>query len=303
MWALLLQTNPRRFLEKYRSLAINMTEIAAGPPTFHQPSLLRLLSAIDRLPDGATGALVFTAKAAPQGTVLIEDNRVCWAAASNMENRLTDILRHQNDPVLPVDVFEELYEECYRDKIPLGETLVERGLVTTEGLWKGLRQHTAEAIAVLATAEMVAPVWASNQKRRYDAQYTFSTAELLCTIGSFGFEERGEDADYTLREVTPRNAVGVAYLGSHEHGLPIAQVSAESWDVSELVRLGEWALGALEPTEGGDGEGDGDVMDTVVESVDGSSLQRAWRCGPLVYVRWLSGSEHSQLEGSAQRVG
>ena len=88
---------------------------------FQVPTLLRLLKGIDSLPQGATGALVFTSRDAPQGTVLVEDNRVCWAAASNMERRLTDILRRQTDPPLRVDDFEEIYEECYRDKIPLGK--------------------------------------------------------------------------------------------------------------------------------------------------------------------------------------
>ena len=95
--------------------------------SFEVPTLLRLLNGIDRLPRGATGALVFASKDAPQGTVLVEENRVCWAAASNMEHRLTDILRHESDPPLPKAVFNQIYEECHRDRIPLGETLVEQG--------------------------------------------------------------------------------------------------------------------------------------------------------------------------------
>ena len=249
------------------------------------PTLVRLLKGIDRLPEGATGALVFTSTDAPQGTVLVEDNRVCWAAASNMEHRLTDILRHESDPPLPVETFEAIYDECYRDRIPLGETLVERGLVTPEGLWRGLLKHTAEAICLLATTSSLSPVWASNRQRRYDAQFTFSTPELLSCAGSFGFEEEANEAQHTLREITPREAIGLAYLADRSHELPLAHVAAENWDCQELVDLGKWAREALP-----DGEDDEETVG-VVESAAGPTLRRAWRAGPLIYVRFVGSQE------------
>lgn len=254
------------------------------PTTVEVPALLRLLKGIDGLPKGATGALVFTAKNAPQGTVLVEDNRVCWAAASNMEHRLTDILRQQNDPPLPKETFEELYDECYRDRIPLGETLVERGLVTPEGLWRGLRQHTAEALCVLSAPGGNTPVWASNRQRRYDAQFTFSTAELMTCSGSFGHEKESWEAEQTLREITPRAAIGVAYLAAGEHQLPIAHVAAEDWDCTELISLGKWARESLQ-------DEDEDEVVTVVESDNGQAMRRASRAGPILYVRFVSSEE------------
>lgn len=263
---------------------------AASSISFDVPTLVRLLKGIDRLPDGATGALVFTSKDSPQGTVLVEDNRVCWAAASNMEHRLTDILRHESDPPLPSETFEKIYEECYRDHIPLGETLVERGMVTPEGLWHGLLMHTAEAICVLASGSSLSPVWATNRQKRYDAQYTFSTSEVLSCAGSFGFEDEATEAQQTLQEITPREAVGLAYLADTSHELPLAHVAAEDWDCEELVELGKWARDALPE---GDDEEEEEAPD-VVESVDGPTLKRAWRAGPLLYVRYV---------GSQQRVG
>lgn len=255
---------------------------------FEVPTLVRLLKGIDRLPDGATGALVFTSKDAPQGTVLVEDNRVCWAAASNMEHRLTDILRHESDPPLPAETFEAIYDECRRDRSPLGETLVERGLVTPEGLWRGLLRHTAEAICVLASSSSLAPVWASNRQRRYDAQYTFSTSELLSCAGSFGFEEEASEAQQTLREITPKEAVGLAYLADPSHELPLAHVAAAGWDCEELVEMGRWARQAL-----AENEDDEDETVGVVESFDALTLRRAWRAGPLIYLRFLRSQERA----------
>lgn len=254
---------------------------------FEVPTLLRLLKGIDRLPDGATGALVFTSQDAPQGTVLVEDNRVCWAAASSMEHRLTDILRHESDPPLPAETFEEIYEECHRGRKPLGETLVARGLVTPEGLWRGLLRHTAEAICVLASSSSLSPIWASNRRRRYNAEYTFSTPELLSCIGSFGFEKEARQAQQTLREITPREAVGLAYLVQPSKELPLAHVAAEGRDCDELVELGNWARRVLPE----DVEEEETVR--VVDSVDGPMLRRAWRAGPLIYLRFVASQERA----------
>ena len=255
------------------------------PETIHPPTLLRLLRVIDGLPRGATGALAFTDRDSSQGTVLIEDRRICWAAASDMENRLTDVLRAQRQTQLSPMAFEEVYQECHRKDMPLGETLVARGLVSSEGLRCALRQHTAEAIARLSAAASLTLTWAFNRSKRYDAQFSFGTSELLCRIGAIGFEPAAEEADRTLREVTPDRSVGIALLTGTDHPLPVAQVSAESWCCQSLLDLGEWALAAL-----GNGATEGDVG-SVLASDTVNSLKRAWRSGETVFVRWTGDKE------------
>jgi hypothetical protein len=252
------------------------------PETTHRPTLMRLLRGIDGLPRGATGAFAFASGDKTQGTVLIEDRRICWAASSDMENRLTDLLRAQGQTPLSPEAFEEVYQECHREKLPLGETLVERGLVSSDGLRYALRQHTAEAIARLSGAASLALSWSSNGTRRYDAQFTFATSELLCCIGALGLEPKAIEADRTLREVTPERSVGVAFLTGTEHALPVAQVSAENWRCQSLVDLGEWALAAL---------GNGDAEGSVLASDTVNSLKRAWRSGETVFVRWTGDRE------------
>ena len=260
------------------------------PETIHPPTLLRLLCGIDGLPRGAAGALAFTDRDSPQGTVLIEDRRICWAAASDMENRLTDLLRAQSQTPLSPMALEEVYQECHRKDMPLGETLVTRGLVSSEGLRCALRQHTAEAIARLSAAASLTLTWAFNRTKRYDAQFTFGTSELLCCIGAIGFEPAAEEADRTLREVTPDRSVGIAFLTGTDHPLPVAQVSAESWCCQSLVDLGEWALAAL-----GNGAPGGSVgnVGSVLGSDTVNSLKRAWRSGATVFVRWTGDEEPS----------
>jgi len=264
------------------------------PETIHAPTILRLLRGIDGLPRGAAGALAFADQDSAQGTVLVEDRRICWAAASNMENRLTDLLRAQGQAPLSPEAFEEVYQECHRANLPLGETLVLRGLVSSEGLRFALRQHTAEAIARLSAATSLTLTWSFNRTKRYDAQFTFGTSELLCCIGAIGLEPKAEQADRTLREVTPERSVGVAFLAGTHHALPMAQVSAESWCCQSLLDLGEWALTAL-----GNGAAEGEVG-SVLGSDTANSLKRAWRSGETVFVRW-TGDKEPPLSRSAER--
>ena len=244
------------------------------------PTLMRLFRGIDQLPPGSTGALVFAGTDVPQGTVLVEDNRVCWAAAQSMENRLTDLLRFQSNPPLPAGAFEAVFEECRMEGLTLGETLVERGLVSADGLWRGLRQHTAEAIARLSTSRKLNPVWSSNRKQRYDARFTFCTAELVTTIASFGQELLAREAERRLVEVTPPGAIGLAFLAEGEHDLPIAHVSAEEWHARSLADIGAWARVALAASD--------DPTASVLASESTQALKRAWRQEDLIFVRFVS---------------
>jgi hypothetical protein len=254
-----------------------------------QPAtLLRLLRGIDGLPRGSTGALVFTSRQSPQGTILIEDNRLCWAAASSMEHRLTHLLRSQTDPPLPSELFEEIYEECGRQKKPLGETLVARGVVTREGLRTALRQHTAEAIARLSATTRLTLTWASNRTRRYDAQFTFSTAEVLCSVGSLGLDGEASQARSKLVEVTPENGIGLAFLDEGPYPFPVAQVGAEDWASQSLVDLGAWARNELRDQV------------SVLASDTLQSIKRAWRADGLLYVRW-SGAVEPEAAGPSER--
>ncbi len=212
--------------------------------------------------------------------ILVEDRRICWAAASNMENRLTDILRTRSEQPLPASSFEELYQECSRKNLPLGETLVARGLVSGEGFKSALRQHTAEAVGRLSAAEGLTVSWASDSGKRYDAQFTFGTTELACCIGAFGCEGVAEEVARTLLKVTPDSSVGAAFLADEGHSLPLAQVSADGWCCQSVVDLGEWARAALASGEGEESVG------SVLGSDGVSSLKRAWRSGEILFVRW-----------------
>ena len=134
---------------------------------------------------------------------------------------------------------------------------------------RGRRQPDSDL--VLSTATSATTRSSLSARRRF-----------VCCIGALGLEpkavEGGPDAARGDSGAISRRRVS----GGQRHGLPVAQVSAESWSCQSLLDLGDWALAAL-----GDGDADGSVLasDTV------NSLKRAWRSGDTVFVRWTGDGE------------
>src|SRR5690242_18651435 len=85
-----------------------------------------LLARVDSLPADAAGALRFERG----GLVLVEAQGVCWAAASGMHPRFTQVLRRQHDPPLPRKFLLELYRRCKDDQASLVEALLASGSVS-----------------------------------------------------------------------------------------------------------------------------------------------------------------------------
>ena len=211
---------------------------------------VRLLRGVERLPAGATGALIFGDKSEPSGSVLVENGRICWAAAAGMTRRLTDILMEQSRTPLSRDTIEEAYERCRLDGTPLGASLVARGIVTPRGLRDALLTHTGDAIALLSEAlreeGKVSPAWVPNRTRRYDAQFTFNSTEILVAVGVRSDKERGLRAKGALENALQDGAAGAAFRADPQRELPICEIRGEQIGVEGLVELGRWAHFALE---------------------------------------------------------
>jgi hypothetical protein len=204
------------------------------------------LVAIEDLPEGSTGALVFREGAIDRGAVFIEGGRVCWAVALHMRRRLTDLLRHQTEPPLEPTVVERVYRQCRVDSRPLGEALVESGIVSECGLRCALRQHNAEAIALLGSTRGVRE-WRAHRNRRYDAKFTFSTAELLVSVGALQDDEKASTARGRLRGVLDEASVGVAFARTGGAApVPVGIVRSERLSVGDVMQLGEWLTGTLD---------------------------------------------------------
>jgi hypothetical protein len=210
-------------------------------------SALQLINTIEKLPNTATGAYVFGPAGRPGGTILVENGRVCWAVAPQMGRRLTDLLRIRLDPSASPDALREVVRRCRLESTPLGEALVENGLLSSAALRDALRQHTSEAILILSQADGE-PSWLAHRKQRYDARFTFSPAELLASIGAAAAPDLAEEARGEMERTIGQGGGGVAFaqVGASQMLFPICEVQGAATSVDDTIRLGEWGTGALE---------------------------------------------------------
>src|SRR5262249_5872261 len=113
----------------------------------HEPSLdAELLHVFERVPSDASGALVREqSDGTMAGALLVEHGRVCWAMRRRYPRRLTDILADEQNTLSPAQL-DEVFAMCRRERRPLGETLIERGMVSLPILHRALLRHTCEAL-------------------------------------------------------------------------------------------------------------------------------------------------------------
>jgi hypothetical protein len=175
-------------------------------------SVLRLLTFVDELPPGATGVLKFGA----HGVILVESRKICWAMTRSMRFTLTDILRHQSTPPVPREAVEEVYRRCQRTGKPVGEALLEGGLVTAPGLKAAVLRHTGEALATLAQTATLPDGFVNHPRAGYDPKFSFTACELLAMFGARDDPARAAAAQGELGASLVHGSVGAAFIRSNE---------------------------------------------------------------------------------------
>ena len=95
---------------------------------------------------GATGELVCVG-AGFEAHVFLQAGRVAWATDSTHPFAFASHL--QRIAKIDVPTFRQVVEECRREKLPLGETLVAWGLATWDQVRAALTHQIGEAVALL----------------------------------------------------------------------------------------------------------------------------------------------------------
>ena len=197
---------------------------------------LAVLQVLERLPVNASGAWVRErADGTMAGALLVEHGRVCWAMSERYRLRLTDILVAEQGTLTHAQL-NEVFEMCHRDHMPLGETLVARGLVSLPVLHRALLRHTCEALDCLVRED--APwSWIEHSGYGYHPMLTFSPAEVLAGVRAIANPSLAAHALARLRAVVRDDQRGLAIERSSASKLPLAQVGCEGVDLSALADL------------------------------------------------------------------
>lgn len=251
-------------------------------------STVQLLQHVEALPSGATGALSF----GEQGVILIENKRICWAVASDMKQRLTDILCQQTTPPLPRSAVEELVRRCKQDGKPVGEALVESGFVSEVELRAALERHTCEAIVRLAQSNVTPTRFLRHTRHGYDPRFVFSTAELLASLSGTRRTQLGIHARAHLASVLVPDAGGFAYLLDPRSRRPVIIAVDRGCDlaVSAALEIASWASGVFDLASFVDDE------THIVTATWCARIQLlAWRQGDVCYAAVCSSRAASAL--------
>ncbi|MET0386285.1 MAG: hypothetical protein ABW321_10025 [Polyangiales bacterium] len=244
--------------------------------------LIAAMRVVESLPPSARGALLVGPQDEPLGTILIENNRVCWGAASGMSGRLRDILRSHCQVSIRDDELDAVYDRCRRESRPISDVLEVSGLVTPDHMRAALKQHTIEsllavdaAVAILCGGDALTwPMqWIEHGGRGYNPRYTFGAVEVLAAAGAQRLQESDAKCmiDHLDELADPSSAL-VAFSFEPD-GTPI-YVGATTWlpiDLQDLLALTTWAEAALGASSGFSAA----VARACVESSDGAAV--AWR--------------------------
>lgn len=197
----------------------------------------RAFHVLEAVPSHACGALV---RRRPDGTVtgalLIEHGRVCWAMSQGYPRRLTDLLVEENCG-LSSDELNAMFALCRRDQLPLGETLVNRGMVPLAVFHRALLRHTCEALDSLLREEPLPWTWIPHSGYGYHPQLTFSPAELLAGLGALANPALAARALTRLRELVRADQRGFAVEPVGGARIPLAQVRCDGLEVTAIADL------------------------------------------------------------------
>jgi hypothetical protein len=276
-----------------------LPSIPASPA--HISGVLRLLSFIDELPAGATGALRF----GEHGVILLESRKICWAVARATKLRLTDILRNQSTRPLSREAIEEIYRKCKDDGKPIGEALVAGGLVSEAGLRAALSKHNGEAIAQLARVSATPDGFTSHTRTGYDSRFSFSPCEVLAMLGALDDPARATVAQHELANALVQDSSGAAFARSSavSGALVIAVDRGCDVPVQDLVEVCNWATGLFDVVRTFDPD-----ASAARATWGGHAALVTWRVKEVSYVglcssRAAAARMVSQLSLRASRVG
>lgn len=253
-------------------------------------STLDICAFVDRLELGAVGELVVRTEDAVCGAVFIERGRICWAYARGLAARLTQLLMAPSG--VDAATMEGLYRRCKAERVPLGELLVDYGIVTPEQLHAALLEHTAESLAALPSrcAEGVLCLRASGG---YSPRFTFSTSELLARTLAVADERAATNASAVLEScfaLDREDEWGAAFVrAGNAVPLPVAVRGSPPSTATALLRVGRWAASAIDVATAFQG------APPFVTTLEGSGVLVAWMEGETIIAGRMGASGPARI--------
>lgn len=247
--------------------------ISIGPSVMS--GAIQLLSHVELLPPDAVGTLGF----GPDGVILIERGKICWAVASGMTRTLSRLLREQRSPPLDQAYLERLLRDCESSGKAMAETLLATGQVSEDGLRAALFGHIAEAVARIVSSGAQSDGFAPQGGPSYDPRFVFSTADVLAALGARANRALAVASRRALSSVLVPDTRGLAFVRGDLGPMAVAIEGRPAFRVSEVVELCNWASGMFDVVG---------LFDAGVRIVSGTTSESnavvAWRTPELHFM-------------------
>ena len=239
---------------------------------------------VDALGHDEVGELVVLREREITGGIFVECGRICWVAAKGRGRHLEELLAVAAG-VAP-SALSRHYHRCRETKVPLGEDLVARGIVTADALRSALLLHSAECLDLLCAPDTTAQ-W-QPRRRGYSSKFTFSTTELVSRTHALRWPEVVETASSVLATHFRAHAGdwGAALLRLDESPpVAIAVMGAYPEKALDLAHVANISASALEANP----------HDALHLTIDGDGAQCAFRRNDCLFVGALGGGGPRRL--------
>ncbi|MEM8963324.1 MAG: hypothetical protein AAGD38_17695 [Acidobacteriota bacterium] len=190
--------------------------------------------------------------ASPIGFAMGEAGRICWAIADGLTIRLTDRLVEITG--LARLEIEALVASCRRRGVPLGEHMVELGLVSVETLRVTLRRQIVEALCVLVGEgeQGIDTRFVPATTASYLPTFTYSATEIVTAAAEQAIEcavEVGELPDVWNRFADHMDsALCLRVVADCEApAIPVAHNGLDDLSFDDLLVLYRSALSVARP--------------------------------------------------------
>lgn len=172
----------------------------------------------------------------PAGAILADAGRVCWARSSRQRARMTDLLLEDPGTRLTRTELERAVRTCRETHRPLGEYLLQAGLVDEPTLRAVLLRHTCEAVLDLAS-ESTRWEWLEHRGPGYNATLTFSPADVLSGVHALRVAKRTEDPSAMLRSRVLRGQRAFSVATGQPERILVAHVGCDDLALDALLDL------------------------------------------------------------------
>lgn len=242
-----------------------------------------ILAAVDDLPEDACGAFVVELDDVHVGSVFVERNQVCWAAAAGLRRRLLDLLRESLIEMLtPADI-EEMYQRCSQEGRRIGEELVSHSLVQGDVMRAAIKQHTIESLIALPEQLGERITWVPHSAEGYHPRFTFAPVEISIGVNERLFATEAAGAELALAVLD--DGIPGAAFARDDDGDPVpVRIVGTHATIADVIDLGTWAEAALGASPGFSPE----VLARAVQNATGTT-HIAWQTSRfLVYAAVIS---------------